>query len=297
MYAWLQASAPDKRPSGQRRALDAVVHLVAHFSGRALRSLGAADIRGYIDRRRAEGDAPATINRELAVFSSALNYARREWEWDVPNPVAGRRLREPEGRLRWLTRVEADRLIAAAEAGDPQSAGHLPDLIRLALHTGMRKGELLGLEWSRIDLGARLAWLEGERTKTGRRRSVPLNNAARGVLARRAEFRARHCPDSPWVWCHADGSRLTDPKRSFASALKAAGIADFRFHDLRHTCASWLVSAGVPLPEVASLLGHSTVRMAERYAHLAPERVRAAVEILDMGESARPELRVAGREA
>ena len=79
--------------------------------------------------------------------------------------------------------------------------------------------------------------------------------------------------------------RIRDVKRSFGTACRRARIEDFRFHDLRHTCAAWLVSAGVPLTEVRDLLGHSSVKVTERYAHLAPENVRAAVAVLDAGES------------
>jgi integrase len=83
------------------------------------------------------------------------------------------------------------------------------------------------------------------------------------------------------VFCHTDGSRIGSVKRSFATACTKAGIKDFRFHDLRHTCAAWLVTAGVSLTEVRDLLGHSSVTMTEKYAHLAPERVRIAVAALD----------------
>jgi hypothetical protein len=111
---------------------------------------------------------------------------------------------------------------------------------------------------------------------------VPLNAPAREAIAVRAAFRAQHCPASPWVFWDVDGNRVQSIKRSWATACRRAGIEDFRIHDLRHTCAAWLVSAGVPLTEVRDLLGHSTVRMTERYAHLAPENVRAAVARLEV---------------
>ncbi len=160
-------------------------------------------------------------------------------------------------------------------------APHLGDFIVLALHTGMRRSEILGLEWRRIDLAANLLHLQSEHTKSKRRRSVPINRTARGSILRRARFRAEHCPDSPWLFCNQDGERIADVKRSFATACRKAGIEDFRIHDLRHTCAAWLVSDGVPLPEVRDLLGHSTVKVTERYAHLSPDNVRSAVERLD----------------
>jgi integrase len=114
---------------------------------------------------------------------------------------------------------------------------------------------------------------------------VPLNGTARTALLARASFRAQRCPATPWVLCHPDGSRITDVKRSFAKACERADTADFRIHDLRRTCAAWLVSAGVPLMEVRDLLGHTTVRMTKRYAHLAPDNVRAAVALLEGEES------------
>ena len=88
-----------------------------------------------------------------------------------------------------------------------------------------------------------------------------------------------------WVFSDLDGSRIGSVKRSFATACRNAGIADFRFHDLRHTCAAWLVQLGVPLMDVRDVLGHSTVKMTERYAHLSPAQTRAAVSVLETGES------------
>jgi integrase len=240
-------------------------------------------VRGYVNNRRAARVCNATINRELSVLSAAINYARREWEWEIPNPVSGRKLKEPEGRLRWITRAEAERLIHAAET-EPQAA-HLPDFIRVASHTGMRKSELLGLEWQRVDLQAALVHLEPRNTKTGKRRSVPLNKVAREAILNRMRFRAQYAPASPWVFVHRNGQRIQDMKRAFANACRRAGITDFRIHDLRHTCAAWLVSAGVPLAEVRDLLGHTTIKMTERYAHLAPENVRIAVSVLEGGVS------------
>ncbi|MGH8510150.1 MAG: site-specific integrase, partial [Gammaproteobacteria bacterium] len=197
----------------------------------------------------------------------------------LPNPVKGRKLKEPEGRVRWLTTEEAEKLVTAAEM-EPK-APHLAAFIRLALNTGCRSGELLGLEWTRVDFQGSLIHLEARHIKAGKRRSVPLNEGAREALIDRARFRSEHCPGSPWIFCRADGRRIQSVKRSFASACRKTEIEDFLIHDLRHTCAGWLVSAGVPLTEVRDLLGHSTVKMTERYAHLAPENIRAAVAVLD----------------
>ncbi len=277
MVAYLKATRNEKRTRLKDRGR--ARNLRRFLKGRAMNELSPKDVRAYIALRKSEGKKNSTINRELSLLSAAINYANREWDWELPNPIQGRKLKEGEGRARWLTQQEADALIRAA--GIESTARHLPDFIRLALHTGCRSGELLWLEWKRVDLSGGLFYLEGQHTKTGKRRSIPLNQNARRVLVNRARFRAEHCPTSPWVFCNKKGERIGLVRRSFMTACERAGIEDFRIHDLRHCCAAWLVSAGVPLTEVRDLLGHSTVRMTERYAHLAPENVRAAVARLD----------------
>lgn len=279
MVAYLQATS-DKR--SHRDDLSRAKRLQEYFRGQVMNDLRAVDVRGYIAVRREEV-SPATVNRELALLSSAINFAVREWEWEIPNPVSRRKLREPEGRIRWITRAEAAALVRAART--IPRAPYLPDFIVVALHTGCRAGELLGLEWQRVDLQAGLIHLEGHHTKAGRRRSVPLNQTARRAILSRARYRAENCPASPWVFCRKSGDRLEWLHRSFRIACERAGIKDFRIHDLRHTCAAWLVSSGVPLPEVRDLLGHGSITMTEKYAHLAPDNVRSAVARLDGGES------------
>ncbi|MBF0186303.1 MAG: tyrosine-type recombinase/integrase [Magnetococcales bacterium] len=96
----------------------------------------------------------------------------------------------------------------------------------------------------------------------------------------RARFRKENCSSSPWLFAHASGDRLKSVKRSFKTACRKVGIDDFRVHDLRHTCASWLIMEGVLLTTVRDLLGHATVKMTEKYAHLNPKMVRDAVESL-----------------
>lgn len=160
-------------------------------------------------------------------------------------------------------------------------APHLPDFIRLALNTGMRRGEMLGLEWRRVDLSEGLVYLEPEHQKNGKVGSVPLNREARSAIASRMAFRARHCPNSPWVFAHRNGSQLKSVKHSFATACRIADIDNFRVHAMRHTCAAWRVQAGVSILEVAALLRHSDLQVTMRYAHLKPDSVHAAVSVLD----------------
>ena len=281
MVAYLNATQKEKRSAERDRRIVSILR--GYLAGMCLNTLRATDVRGYTAWRRKRGIQSSTINRELSMLSAAINYAVREWEWEIPNPVTGRKPQQPEGRVRWITRGEADALIRAAE--DKPKAPHLPDFLRLALHTGCRSGELLGLEWSRVNLNEGLFYLEGLHTKSGKRRSIPLNETARMALINRARFRAKYCPASPWVFCNRKGTRLKSVRKGFVHACERAGITDFRIHDLRHTCAAWLVSSNVPLPEVRDLLGHSTVTMTEKYAHLAPDNIRAAVAVLDRDTS------------
>jgi len=175
-------------------------------------------------------------------------------------------------------------LIAEASKEERKSP-HLADFIRLALNTGCRKNELLKLSWDRVDFAAGCIRLEGDHTKNGKRRVVPLSEVARSALANREKFRAEHCPKSPWVFSHRNGERVQFLQNGFESACDRAGISNFRVHDMRHTCASWLVSAGVSLLEVKALLGHSSIEMTERYAHLAPENLSRVANTLDRLQS------------
>ena len=277
VLSYLRASALEKRSI--ETDYQRTKQLKGFFAGKVMNVLRPADVRGYIDLRRQSGVANSTINRELSLLSAAIKYGQTELEWDIPNPVKGRKLSEPEGRTRWISREEADQLITTARQST--KTPYLADYIVLSLHTGCRKQELLGLEWDRIDLREGLIWLEASHTKTAKRRSVPLNHYAREAIINRARFRAENCPDSKWVFANSRGERIGDVKKSFATACKRAGISDFRMHDMRHTCAAWLVSSGVSLIEVRDLLGHSTIKMTERYAHLAPENLRKAVRTLE----------------
>ncbi|HHK4572155.1 TPA: tyrosine-type recombinase/integrase [Pseudomonas aeruginosa] len=272
-----------------QRSYETTVHRIKplreYFAGRVVNDLGCQDIRGYGAHRLDAGASPATINRELAALSAAINHCNTELEWALPNPVKGRKMREAEGRDRWLTRAEVEALCRAARV---QKFGPmLEDFIRLAVNTGCRREEMLGLEWRRVDFANRLIYLEASHTKAGKRRSIPINEGAMAALKRRMAFRSETSPECPWVFARANGDRVVSLSAGFKQACQAAKIADFTIHDLRHTCAAWLVSAGVPLADVRDLLGHSTVAMTERYAHLAPARVRDAVGVLDQVRESR----------
>ena len=256
-----------------------VGRLYDHFGpDQVMEELTGKDVRGFISARQAEGVKPATINRELSILSAMINHAIEQLEWPMSNPVRGRKLKEPEGRVRWITHSEADRLVAAAKT--QRSGERLADFILLGLNTGARMNELLKMSWSRVDFDNALLHLEGEDTKSAKRRSLPLNDAAIAALKRRWVWVANHCPQSEWVFAKTNGERLGCIRQGFNTACETARIRNFRIHDLRHTCASWMVSEGVPLLDVKEVLGHSTIKMTEKYAHLAPHRARDAVNQL-----------------
>jgi integrase len=237
-----------------------------------LTNITAARISNYragrmsnVSERTGRQLTAASVNRPLAVLRHLLKTAREEWGLlaDVPRV---RLEKESQGRLRWLTQEEAARLLAATAKSRNVD---LHDLVVVSLYTGVRRSELLGLTWDRVDRSRGVIRLEV--TKSGRRREVPFGTKVDEVLARRQQ-------PSGYVFQHR---RRESYRTAFEGAVAAAQIDDFHFHDLRHTYASWLVQAGRPIIEVKDLLGHQTLAMTVRYAHLAPERLRAAVEALD----------------
>jgi integrase len=208
----------------------------------------------------------AAVNRPLALLRHLLRLAHSEWDLLAAVPTV-RLEDEPEGRLRWLTPEEANRLLAAArESRNPD----LADLIELSLFTGLRQSEALELTWDRVDRSRGVLLLDV--TKSGRRRQVPLNEGADAVLARRGP------KDEGLVFSSSNWDRY---RTAWDGAVKRAKLTDLRWHDLRHTFASWAVQRRVSLYELKELLGHSTLTMVKRYAHLAPEHLRAAAAALD----------------
>lgn len=279
LLLYLERVTPTKRaPDRDRWSAKA---LFPAFTGRRLDSIGGADVRDYIATRKAEGIAPGTINKEVGLMSAALNWAKRELEWEVANPWEARRQVEPAGRNRWLTPAEAARLLDAAEQRR-QRYPWLVDFIRLGLNSGLRPGEMLNLEWRRVDLKAGLIAFDAGEQKNGKLGRVPLNHEARDALLTRARFRASYCPASPWVFCRRSGTRILSVKKGFAACVADAGLTDVHPHDLRRTCGSWLVQAGVGIERVSEILRHGDVAITARvYAHLRPSDLAEAVAVLD----------------
>jgi integrase len=235
-------------------------------------ALRAAHIQAW-RVRYLEDHAPASCNRALGLLGRVYTLAVRDEVVDR-NPVrSAGRVQEPPGRVRWLSEEEEDRLRAVMRPQDWR-------LVVLAMHTGMRQEEQFRLLRVHVHLSRGVAMVP--RSKSNKARPVALNSVAREVLA---EALSEH--DLPWVFpgplrrgpldAHNWTSRIWRP------ALAAAGIEDFRWHDLRHTFASRLASQDVPTRVIQELLGHSSPAMTAKYAHLAPSHLRAAVSILEEG--------------
>lgn len=213
--------------------------------------------------------APGTVNRYLAVLRQAFAYAERELEWISTNPV--RRVSkpaEPQGRVRFLDDDERARLLAACRGS---SDARLYPLVLLALATGARRGELLGLRWEDVDTARGVATLHT--TKNRDRRGLVLTAPA---LAAIADLRQRRVVGVPYIFADRRGRRSFN-EYAWREALREARIEDFKFHDLRHSAASYLAMEGASSVELAAVLGHKTLAMVKRYSHLSQGHVADVV--------------------
>lgn len=208
-----------------------------------------------------------TTNRYLALVRSILLRARDEWEWIDKVPKV-RLFKETASRERSLTKEEAGRLLDELPA-------HQRDVVLFALATGLRQMNVLKLEWSQIDLERRHAWIHAAQSKNRRPIAIPLNETAYTVLMRQM---GKH-PSRVFTF---RGRPLNSANnKAWIQALKRAGITDFRWHDLRHTWATWQRQAGTPTHELQRLGGWLTGAMVERYAHLAPDHLASAASRID----------------
>ncbi|MGM0578959.1 MAG: tyrosine-type recombinase/integrase [Myxococcota bacterium] len=241
-----------------------------------------AEARDKLSReptRQSDRRAPATVVRYLAALSHAFTIAVKEWGWLDSNPMLKvRKPKEPRGRVRFLEDDERDRLLEACRASDN---AHLYPVVVLALSTGMRKGEILGLRWRDVDLErGRIVLHE---TKNGERRVVPLAGKPREVIREHAKVRALDT-DLVFPGRHPRGGgppKLATIRGPWLKAMEAAAVDDFRFHDLRHSAASYLAMNGATPSEIAAVLGHKTLQMVKRYAHLSDAHTATVVESMN----------------
>lgn len=221
--------------------------------------------------------APATVRLYLASLSSLFTTARREWHWTTYNPVRDVSKPTPaQGRTRYLNDAERAALLKACQEGsDPR----LYPFVVLALSTGARAGELHSLRWRDVDLSRGDAKTERglavlHRTKNRDKRALPLRGLALQALKALEQYRTS--PDD--LVFPGFGTERFNYEKPFRLAVQKAGITDFRFHDLRHSAASYLAMNGATTAEIAAVLGHRTLAMVKRYAHLSDGHVGSVIE-------------------
>ncbi len=216
--------------------------------------------------------SPATVNRYLAALSHCFTVAVKEYGWLESNPMMKvTKPKEPRGRVRFLDDDERDRFLTACRES---SNGDLYPAVILALSTGARQQEILGLRWPQVDLNRRVATLND--TKNGETRVLPLAGSALELLRERSKVRRL---DTDLVFPgHTNPAKPIDLRAPFEAALKRAEITDFHWHDLRHTAASYLAMNGASLAEIAEVLGHKTLSMVKRYSHLSEAHTAGVVE-------------------
>jgi integrase len=290
---WVNAS----RPRTAANTLEKLHRLFGTWYPEPLRAIAVERIESWKARRLNQGRSAATVLRDLFTLSGVLGRAVKAGEL-TENPV--RRVDKPRidrrGKVRFLDQTEESRLRDALRARDEGTQNlrtvanerrqkrhknllprltHFRDLtpaVLLSMNTGLRRGEVLKLHWVSVDFDRRLLTVEGQNAKNRQTRHVPLNEEAMSVLQR-------------WREQSGSGTRVFDVATGFQTAwekvLKRSRITNFRWHDLRHHFASRLVQHGVPLNTVRDLLGHGSVGMSLRYAHLAPDQRREAVAKLN----------------
>ncbi len=208
-----------------------------------------------------KGLKPKSINNYCGALRTMFNKAV-EWEYIKSSPFKGiKLLRLPPPNWKWITPEEAEKLIHCASP-------HLKPIIMVALYTGLRKSELLSLRWENIDFHNEVIRIK--KTKTRKERFIPVHPRVKKIL-----LELYYNKKSEYVFTYM-GKPVKNIKTSFRTAVKRAGL-NLRFHDLRHTYASWLVMAGVDIRTIQELLGHASIRMTSRYSHLAPSHLRKAV--------------------
>ena len=275
MEKFMREYAPSKEPTTQQRYLYSVKHLSRYFTGLSLSDIIPSVISNYYQKRKGEEASVATINREFAMLSKAFSLAWKQWEWCKENPCS-RVQKEPENNQidRWLTHDEATRLINFC--GDYLN-GDMVDIVVSSLHTGMRQGETLSIKWTEVDIFRKTITVY--KTKNHKPRTIPMNETVYQLFLRRGKIRSM----SGFVFVTSNNTRhrARNLIRGFEKVTEKAGIENFRFHDLRHTAATWMIQSGVDIYTVSKILGHKDIKTTMRYAHHCPDSLRHGVRAID----------------
>jgi integrase len=253
---WLIEQAHKKSLNDDKRLLR---WLHPYCADKYLDEINSKMVSDLIYKRQKAGVANGTVNRTLAVLRSILNKAEKEWEWldTVPKIKA---LPEPKIRIRWLTRAEAETLLTEL----PQ---HMQAMTKFTLATGLRESNVVNLKWADIDMPRKCAWVHADEAKGKKDIAVPLNANAIAVI------RSQMGNHQEYVFTYKGHPVTGCNNTAWKSAIKRAGIKDFRWHDLRHTWASWHIQNGTPLHVLQELGGWSDYAMVKRYAHLSADHL------------------------
>ncbi|NND82218.1 MAG: site-specific integrase [Gammaproteobacteria bacterium] len=207
-----------------------------------------------IAETKAKETSPSTANRHLALVRAILRRATHEWEWLEKSPKV-RMFRTSNRRIRWITRKEAKRLLDVLPS-------HQKQMATFGLATGLRQRNVSLLEWSQVDLERQIAWIHADQAKARKAIAVPLNDDALAVLDVQKGIHDKY------VFTYRGKPVWQVNTKAWRKAVKKAGLVDFRWHDLRHTWASWHVQSGTPLYALQELGGWESAEMVRRYAHL-----------------------------
>lgn len=238
-----------------------------HLNGWLLKDINRTKIDNLTAIKESVGAKNATTNRMLALIRSVLRRAEREWEWIDRAPVV-RLKKEDNKRIRWLTRDEFNRLVK-------ELPEHLKPIVIVAVNTGLRASNLTNLRWEWINLEKKHLYIPAQYTKSGRAWSVPLNNIVLHILQK--------LPNTgSFVFTYKKQPIRQLSCAAWRKALKRSEVKDFRFHDLRHTWASWHVQNGTSLHELQVLGDWSSFEMVLRYAHLSSKHLQTAVKRLEV---------------
>ena len=240
------------------------------FGNLPVKELNQQKVERFLNKRMVDNKvSPATRNRHLAHLSSMFNKGK-EWGLVTDNPTNGiKPLKENGARTRFLDQGEIQTLLTAA-------CSEFRPILITALHTGMRRGEILNLKWLDVDFQNRIITIQ--ESKSGKKRMIPMDDTLHNNLK---ILPSRFFKGLVFPLPGKSGQPWQDFRKRFKSAVNKAEIDNFRFHDIRHTFASHLVMAEVDLMTVKDLLGHASLTMTMRYTHLAPDHRMRAIKILD----------------
>jgi integrase len=235
-----------------------LVWLQQFLRGRVLSEIGREDIAKIGEKKRLESSGP-TANRYLALIRAILRKACLEWEWIDKAPKV-RLYKEAKRRVRWITPEQVNHLLQ-------ELPFHQRDIVLFALATGLRQANVLGLTWNHVDLARQTAWIPGDQAKGKEDIHISLSQFAVEILQRQLGKNGER------VFTYAGKPVGQVNTKAWRGALQRAGIEDFRWHDLRHTWASWLVQNGTPMYDLQEMGGWKSTEMVRRYAHLAPAQM------------------------